>query len=53
MRIKQLLIGITASVIAISSYVELAVADLKFSIDEKNDLSNEENNISADAFEAL
>ena len=30
MRIKQLLIGITASVIAISSYVELAVADLKF-----------------------
>jgi len=30
MRIKQLLIGITASVIAISSYVEIAVADLKF-----------------------
>jgi branched-chain amino acid transport system substrate-binding protein len=30
MRIKQLLVGITAGVIAISSYVEIAVADLKF-----------------------
>ena len=30
MRIKQLLIGMTASVIAVSSYVEMAIADLKF-----------------------
>ena len=30
MRIKQLLVGMTATVIAISSYVEIAVADLKF-----------------------
>ena len=30
MRIKQLLMGIVASVIAVSSYVEIAIADLKF-----------------------
>ena len=30
MRIKQLIVGMTATVIAISSYVEIAVADLKF-----------------------
>ena len=30
MRIKQLLIGMIASVIAVSSYVEMAIADLKF-----------------------
>jgi branched-chain amino acid transport system substrate-binding protein len=30
MRIKQLLIGMTATVIAVSSYVEMAIADLKF-----------------------
>ena len=30
MRIKQLLMGVVASVIAVSSYVEIAVADLKF-----------------------
>ena len=30
MRIKQLLIGMTASVIAVSSYVEMAIADLNF-----------------------
>ena len=32
MRIKQLLIGMTASVIAVSSYIEMAVADLKLSL---------------------
>ena len=30
MRLKQLLMGVVASVIAVSSYVEIAVADLKF-----------------------
>ena len=30
MRIKQLIIGVTAAIIAISSYVEIAIADLKF-----------------------
>ena len=32
MRIKQLLMGVVASVIAVSSYVEIAVADLKLSL---------------------
>ena len=32
MRIKQLLMGVVASVIAVSSYVEIAVADLIFAM---------------------
>ena len=30
MRIKQLIIGLTSAVVAISGFVEIAVADLKF-----------------------